>query len=945
MDERRLHFPIHGTRLSGDGDPARGVGEAARLLYFVNLIAETAGVPVFQLSRQTPYGAVTASVHGPLAFKSVHSAAAPEEPQEEVTGIARLVWLPEGFVITPRTAGAPDGFGMPPTPAPPPPPKAGEDAPPRKEPTPFEKRGTPGGPLKQVIINRFKDNQYPDAVYRWGMEQAGMKPGAGRVIAGNLFMMDWELDKESGFGIGIVLSADGAGEGEFLPQFDKRWVPNYAEPDSGEWHCHRPELYEGESELQALIRQETNLLREEVGRTPLGKPLRGTEGQLSEDILYQMRYSGVMWHDSPLFRIGHGRVTADERFALRSAFWHSGGENVLLDPQGGLDAEFARTAVREWRDSPEHYAEMTRDWHRGGEEYAWIDPAISASGKAAADGALGVQIFGATSKWVESFLGVRSDGPIVGVAPLDMFVRIFPQRYAPSSIKHTPHVNYRGRAVLLFVPDFGVSHPQISIDAAQVLAGAMLVEDGEATKLRVAVLERPHLFSGPASIAVYEGVSYDFYNTRQEIGRYQLPFADAGDVSAPTWSQSGARMAFCFTTVRPAPFGRIENSASSSALPTSFVGQQLHFVEFSDGVFVSRGTDSLKVDPSDFGPTHRNSSCAGTVRYLPVYAGEELDYVRIAVDSYMRYSTTVFEKRAYGALLFPGGAKVIYSDVYAMDENAGEVFATRSPISGYVRHILPFDVRDPASVAYVQYDHPAAPEDLGISAKLVIRGDEIKSSPLAYDDGLGNGPRYRTPWAFSWGIGTVHYTPDAFRGNPYWTAEGGRGLGFTEIYRAGLPPSVPFDGLIVSDSNLNAPSDLTIGPFGSYVGPHPSRPYATDYVLVGPTLLRTGSRRYERLWEDSPSTEQAFDRIEEFSYANYKGDWIYAGRIENTLGGTGEYDIFRIRDPETGIYGPKTIQRSMWLGDDQYYCHSSLDLKTITGLPDLKDNILPIGVL
>ena len=73
MDEQRLPFPIHGTRLSGVGDPARGVGEAARLLYFVNLIAETANVPVFQLSRQTPYGRVTASVHGPLAFKSVRA--------------------------------------------------------------------------------------------------------------------------------------------------------------------------------------------------------------------------------------------------------------------------------------------------------------------------------------------------------------------------------------------------------------------------------------------------------------------------------------------------------------------------------------------------------------------------------------------------------------------------------------------------------------------------------------------------------------------------------------------------------------------------------------------------------------------------------------------------------------------------------------------------------
>ena len=131
MDEQRLPFPIHGTRLTGDGVPQRGVGEAARLLYFANLIAQTAGVPVYRLSRQTPYGQVTASVHGPLAFKSVQTVAEPpEKPPEEEGPPTRLVWLPEGFVITPRTAEAPEGYGMPPT---------------------WNGRGTPDGPLIRLL--------------------------------------------------------------------------------------------------------------------------------------------------------------------------------------------------------------------------------------------------------------------------------------------------------------------------------------------------------------------------------------------------------------------------------------------------------------------------------------------------------------------------------------------------------------------------------------------------------------------------------------------------------------------------------------------------------------------------------------------------------------------------------------------------------------------------
>ena len=94
MDEQRLPFPIAGTRTSGDGDPALGRGDAARLLYLVNLIADTAGVPVYGLARQTPYGMVTASAHGPLAFKSIR---ADEEVAEEEE--------PEGPTPPPKRLG------------------------------------------------------------------------------------------------------------------------------------------------------------------------------------------------------------------------------------------------------------------------------------------------------------------------------------------------------------------------------------------------------------------------------------------------------------------------------------------------------------------------------------------------------------------------------------------------------------------------------------------------------------------------------------------------------------------------------------------------------------------------------------------------------------------------------------------------------------------------
>ena len=932
MDER-LPFPIHGTRIA-DGAPAQAAGDAARLLYFTNLIASTAGVPVFSMRQSTPYGEVTASVHGTLAFKGAQAYEKPkEEPQEKTSAaprppatFTRLVWLPEGFVITPRTPGAPDGFGMPPTP---------------------DGRGTPGGPLKQVIINRFEGNQYPDAVYR----HVGGKD-ASAVVAANLFFMDWELDKNGEFSIGYT-TEDSDGKKQFFPQFDKRWVPLYREPDSGKWHCHRP-TPAAESAQQLRMRVETNLLREEVGLPPFGAMLRGRNGWLSSDAIYQMRYSGIYGHGSRKFREGH-----QEFFdrTVRDGWQSYYNENLMFkqghDPES---VDFAVTAVAAWRSSPPHYGAIIEDNSEGGVDYesveSWaggavftamqpppyaLDTPTIPTNNPTAESAVMAQIIEGTDAFVFAAPGTHSGRAPVGIyaQPLntlcnqDMLHNIYP--HGSGDVIAGVYLTYRGRLITTSDP--------ASWREFLPLSATTVVESGAEVALRMAMLLRPNTGLGPAYLVVYGGAIHNFMATKVELGRFLLPSNDAGDISVPTWSASGAKMAFCYTTIRPAPLGRIGGPSSGAHLPNSFVGQQLHFVEFDGVAFIDHGTDSLKVDPSDFSGSHQNMTCLGVARYLPTYSGEALDYVRVQVDSYVRCSVNVYEKRIHGALVFPDGTEIVYSDLHYRDEFAdnGHGFVV-APLAGFVRHILPFDVNDPESVAYIQYDHPTDLEDLGISAKLIIRGALVKYSPLAYDDGIANGPRRRQFFVFQFG---VYHTLDAFRGNPYQTIQdAGGGFGVFVSYGAGLGASAPFDGLVISDSNLNAPSYLPIGPEDSYRGPHPSRPYATDYVLVGPTLLRTGRKRVERLWSDSPSSAKIFDRIEMFSYASYKGDWIYSGRIENTLGGTGEYLAYEYQPSKRRI-----IQRSAWLGDDQYYCHSSLDLKALTGLPDLKDNIMPIGVL
>ena len=880
MDEQRLPFPIAGTRTSGDGDPALGRGDAARLLYLVNLIADTAGVPVYGLTRQTPYGMVTASVHGPLAFKSIRADEEEPEAEELPVGPARLVWLPEGFVITPRTPGAPDGFGMPPTP---------------------DGRGTPGGPLRQVIINRFKDNQYPDAVYR----AAGGAEG-GVVFAANLFFMDWEMGQGE-FGIGITVG-DGD-EAQFRPQFSQRWVPNYREPESGSWHCHRPQLEPSQVPLEALARQEVNLVREQVAMPALGRPLRGRGGELSQGIAYQIRISGVFEHDSPLFADGHRSFSA--RSLERSAFAGDAGENLNLRAPAQLDAEAVYGAIDGWVNSPEHYDNMTYDWADSGDRYAWVDSAFTAAGKAVTapglSGVVGVQIFHAADSAVDAAPGVHGDRPPVGVSGnQDMFVPVYPQS-EPSSNTFRPVVTYRGRT--LYVTD-----ADVNVDSFRVLSGTTSVDGGAETKLRIIVLLRPQGAAGPVYVVVYEGAVHNFLNTREEVARYQLPTADVSLIARPQWSASGAKAIFCYTRVARVPNGRVNTfDWTADGLASNVFGQTVHFVEFRGGSFYTLYDEQLTITPLAFGQRHYSQECKGTCKLLAAYQGETPVYATVEFDGSSSQNFSIegdtYGKRIKGVVHFPGGESLTYVDIQINSEGAPQGWAVAH---GFVRHLLPFDITEPEGVAYVQYDLPATNEDW-LTASLIIRGTRVKFSqdPLQRGAAGLHGVRLNDSGL---SVGAHITTLSAHRGIA-------NAASFTTHFRYSFAPSVPYHAVVVSYSNETAPRPMPSGPDPAIYGD-------MEYVLSGPVILAKG--RYDL-------TEQ-YERLEEFQYCRYKDAWIYAGRIETTLGPVGTVDEF-----VGGVLTP--IPVGAWVGDDQYYCHSSLDLKAITGLPDLKDNILPIGVL
>ena len=913
MSEESLPFPVHGTRTTGTPEDAshraQGTADAARALYFANLLAGLTGAPVLHLHYKGIYGSASAAATGPLRHKTTRYVTEEERDPPRSASIARLVWLPEGFVITPRTPAAPKGYGMPPT---------------------TDKRGTPGGPLSQVMLNRFADNQYPDAVYRVA---GGAERGV--VHAANLFYMDWE-NQPGEMRIGVTL-VPGI-ESSFVPQFKARYVTNYKEPDGKKWFCHRPQNTLVETEAEALIRTETNLLREAVGRAPLAPPLRGTAGELSQNVAYQIRWSGKYDHNRPEFREGHR--TFEHRAEARTGFGGATGENLNLEFPASLSKATVLSFMGSWRTSSGHYASMVADWHEEESAHAWIDPAFTGAGKAATpdgtEGALGVQIFYGASEWVKTGDGVHAGrAPVTTDAPRAMYRPVYQQRSNPASgDMFWPFVMYRGRTVF-------ITATNVHVNSMEVLSGTTTLEERTDTnpttnektkvtferKLRVAVLLRPTLNAGQVFLVVYEGEVHDFLATRTELVRHTLPLGDADQISIPVWSESGARMAFGLTTLAPVPKGRIQDLVHSPEF-TTFVGQQVHFRELVGTTVMDRGTDQLLVDATDFSSSHQHSSCVGTVRLLPTYTKEVLKFVYVEVDSDVYFSPRLFTKRVYGALLFPDGKRLVYADQSCVDDQDG----VRGPVRGFVRHILPFDASDSESAAYIQYDHPALPTDRGISARLVIRGTEIKYSPSAYG-AEASGAHYRVPYGFDAGY---EYTLDSFRGNPYWDPFFSPGMSFFGGIGNKYTPSGVFRGVVVGDSNICPPSRLVIGPPGTYRGPATTSPRDTSYILLGPTLLQDGSPRYERLYEDSPSTEELFDRVERFSYCRYKDQWIYAGRIENTLGGTGTF---------TSGFSPGSHTRSAWLGDDQYYFHSSLDLSALTGMPDLSQNILPIGVL
>ena len=919
MDEQRLPFPIAGTRTSGDGDPALGRGDAARLLYLVNLIADTAGVPVYGLARQTPYGMVTASAHGPLAFKSIRADEEVAEEEEHEGPVSRLVWLPEGFVITPRTPAAPDGFGMPPT---------------------ADGRGTPGGPLREVIINRFRYNQYPDAL----VSVLGQTQGPERrVVCAGLFYMDWEA-VEGPFGIG-AWSDDGT---EFTPQFRPgsgyRFTPAFTEADGGAWFCHRPAYSVGADDVfEATVRTLTNSIRAGDGVAPLGPPVRGTEGGLSASVLYMAKWSGTLAHGSELFREGYKEF--DDRLRRRVAHQGGYGENLFTTSYNPNGSAVATAAVNGWTKSPGHRANMVRDWSKKGANYAWVDasvmspitisaiqappydlisPVIPVSPPANVSAASQI-LRGSKSFIRHSVCGSRDvDGERVGLS----INGGQGHKYTPwqevttvndndvSAVESGPTVGFKGRLLM-------VMNPMDAVHVVSVVA-AKVIRKNNRDMLRFITIDRVADSSPHMRVSIREGRLEDVANTQVLVSKLDLP-EDLGAVSTVCFSESGDKAVFSYSVPTPCLdvprqanlwFDQAEwnlrNEPYDDEDPYKFYqryvwGDTLYFIEWkAKGGWSQIDRQSLDIVPEyayaggDGAPTGTRSrnTCKGSYKLFADYSGEELVYATVFVDSIYENKNGMeglmpdehtIDRRLHGALVFPGGERIVFMDstMRIHDQDADNGF------SGFFLQFLYLDIMRPQDAVYVRQTISGGMRQ-AVRSTLHAGGVDIRSISDVLQHDRDDVMYKNTTGVYPYGDYTSATAQTGLRGYVTSDSFSPSNISFCSLDDSRLIPMRPYKAALVSAG------------LGDRVKPRGTQlDRAFIYELVGPEIA-------------SPVMDGSYVVV-----ALYKGERIIAGDVGATL-------------------GPK--QKS-WVGEDRFFHTSSLNLKAITGMPDLKQNILPIGIL
>lgn len=128
------------------------------------------------------------------------------------------------------------------------------------------------------------------------------------------------------------------------------------EEESTEWFCHWPEELLYDNDGYEMVFYMTNFYRNEVGRPPLFREIRGLTNT-AKLILAECQRAEVLYHENEnLFRQGYQLV--EDRTYTAGTNGSIVGENVQIGFGFSLNLADGEKAAIGWRNSPPHYANM-----------------------------------------------------------------------------------------------------------------------------------------------------------------------------------------------------------------------------------------------------------------------------------------------------------------------------------------------------------------------------------------------------------------------------------------------------------------------------------------------------------------------------------------------------------------------------------------------------------
>ena len=858
------------------------------------------------LTSRNPDGSVSRKVLGRLYVD-------PGEPVERVTQVSRMAWVPEGMVITPRSAAAPNGWGLPPTGG----------------------LGTVGGDFPYVVINHYQHNNTPEYLHSVYSDAPRMDAEGVRMA------LNWPanyMDAEAG--------EIGAWQGKrFLSQFVGRWVPLLKEKRQAGWFCHRPEVRPWPFGMMPAVFAGVNAVRAVASLPPVSPPLVGWTADLAQAVVSENLRAKLVEHDSETFRPGWRTLT--QRVQDRAGQLVSAGENLYASYGTATGAELGNETVASWTTSPPHYAVMTYDYTEG----------LRATRTTAGTAQLTAEVM-TQGTWPRADLGLPERGKEVAAVLTSADARgprcttwRHPQRgsisvnTAPGTFAFLPTrnliwsesvlVSYRhtelevarnseagflaGREQVLGAALCAVeggapiaeaawagliaekqrrevrygqrrAAAELPPDTACVgsEAGLVRADSGQILKLRTLHYEEsgtpraaPNGAATTCRLVLYEGNAADFLATRTVLKSFTLPFNPVNVGAAARFSEDGHRVVVtCAEHIAdPSGTGRWD-------------GERLHFYEFVDDVVTEVGTAEMDIAVVFPGESYYEQSAEGRCHLYPFYDGDTLQFIDMVVNHFG--STTVtgpdttHARTLSASLAMPGIGALNW--VYTATSSSGSHGATE----GYVRHLLHLDPMQPERTHWVEFSlHPVGDDATQATARVMRNMAAPETVRTIYAETTPQTVAAGYPWLVPMLTDKRDEVVDwVQRVHPFWPYGGVPTTDFKATFGLGTV------GLqLIAGAGL----DVTRPGYGGTPGWAPrTTPLAPSWWFAV---------------DGFPDT---------LSDANTDDAYVLAGSLPWLPFGV-------------GLPGAA--------GGARYFRSSSLDLEAVTGIEDLSDNILPIWSL